>query len=332
MALPPTLNCIELDGFGPPEVMTLVSRPMLKPGAGEVLIKVAAAGVNRPDVLQRQGNYPPPPGASPIPGLEIAGTIVAQGGGVSDLSVGDEVCALVTGGGYADYAVAAAPLCLPVPKGFDMVQAAALPETFFTVWHNLFQRARLVAGESVLIHGGGSGIGTTAIQLAKVLGARVFATARGEQRVKACAALGCDRAIDYAAEDFVEVIKAETGGKGVEVVLDMVGGDYFPRNLACLAVEGRHVSIAHLRGNKAEFDIRTVMQRRLTLTGSTLRPRPVAEKALIAQGLRDRAWPLLGSGRVKPVIHATFPLARAAEAHRLMESGDHFGKIVLTVQ
>ncbi len=217
-----------------------------------------------------------------------------------------------------------------MPKSFDAVQSAALPETFFTVWHNLFQRGRLVAGESVLIHGGGSGIGTTAIQLAKVLGAKVFTTAKGSKRTKACADLGADRAIDYATEDFVEVIRAETGGKGVEVVLDMVGGDYLARNLACLAVEGRHVSIATLRGNSTPLDIRTVMQRRLTLTGSTLRPRPVVEKAVIAQALRDRAWPLLDSGRVKPVIHATFPLAQAAQAHKLMETGDHFGKIVLT--
>ncbi|HEY1720184.1 MAG TPA: NAD(P)H-quinone oxidoreductase [Magnetospirillaceae bacterium] len=331
MTLPESYNCIELDGFGPPEVMALMARPMLKPGGGEVLIKVEAAGVNRPDVLQRLGNYPPPPGASPILGLEIAGKIVARGGGVSDLSVGDYVCALVTGGGYATYALAAAPLCLPIPKNFNSVQAAALPETFYTVWHNLFQRGRLVAGESVLIHGGGSGIGTTAIQLAKVLGARVFATARGAERVKACADLGADRAIDYASEDFVEVIRDETKGKGVEVVLDMVGGDYLRRNLACLAVEGRHVSIATLRGATTDLDIRTLMQRRLTLTGSTLRPRSVTEKAVIAQGLRDRAWPLLDSGRVKPVIHATFPLAKAADAHRLMESGDHFGKIVLTI-
>jgi NADPH:quinone reductase len=329
MALPSTLTCVEFNGFGPPEVMRLATQPMLRPGGGEVLIQVAAAGVNRPDVLQRLGNYPPPPGASAIPGLEIAGTIVATGGGVSTLSVGDEVCALVTSGGYASHALAAAALCLPVPKRFDMVQAGALPETFFTVWHNLFQRGRLVAGESVLIHGGGSGIGTTAIQLAKALGARVFATARGEQRVAACAALGCDRAIDYAAEDFVAVVKAATDGRGVEVVLDMVGGDYLPRNLACLATEGRHVSIATLRGAEAPLDIRTVMTRRLTLTGSTLRPRSVADKAVIAQGLRERVWPMLDSGRVRPVIHATFPLARAADAHRLMESGEHFGKIVL---
>ena len=329
MTLPPTLRCIEFDGFGPPEVMRLVDRPMPRPGGGEVLIEVVAAGVNRPDVFQRMGNYPPPPGASSIPGLEIAGRIAATGGGVSDLSVGEAVCALVTGGGYANYALAAAPLCLPVPKGFDMVQAAALPETFFTVWHNLFQRGRLVAGESVLIHGGGSGIGTTAIQIAKALGARVFATARGADRVAACAALGCDRAIDYASEDFVAVIKAETEGQGVNVVLDMVGGDYLPRNLACLAIEGRHVSIATLRGAEAKLDIRIVMTRRLTLTGSTLRPRSVADKAIIAQGLRERVWPMLDSGRVRPVIHATVPLSRAPDAHRLMEGGEHFGKIVL---
>ena len=297
MALPSTMPCIEFDGFGPPEVMKLGTRPVPRPGAGEVLIKVAAAGINRPDVFQRMGNYPPPPGASDIPGLEVAGTIVASGGGLSDLSLGDKVCALVTGGGYAGYAVAAGTLCLPIPKGFDMMQAAALPETFFTVWHNVFQRGRLVAGESILIHGGGSGIGTTAIQLAKFLGARVFATARGPERVKACAALGCERAIDYSSEDFVAVIKQSTGGKGVEVVLDMVGGDYLARNIACLAVEGRHVSIATLRGNKVEIDVRQIMSKRLTITGSTLRPRSVAEKAVIAQGLRDRVWPLLELGQ-----------------------------------
>ena len=332
MALPATIHCIEISGGGgPPEVLKPVSRPMLRPGGGEVLIKVSAAGVNRPDVLQRQGHYPPPPGASDIPGLEIAGEIVAVGGGVSDLSVGDEVCALVTGGGYADYAVAAAPLCLPVPKGFSLIEAAAVPETFFTVWHNLFQRGKLVGGESVLIHGGGSGIGTTAIQLAKALASRVFATAGGPERVKAIAALGCDRAIDYKSEDFVEVIKTETDGVGVKVVLDMVGGDYLPRNLACLANEGRHVSIATLGGAQATIDLRLVMSKRLTLTGSTLRPRSVREKSFIAEGLRDRVWPLLGSGRVRPLIHATFPLDRAAEAHRMMESGAQIGKIVLTI-
>lgn len=331
MTLPSTMPCIEFDGFGPPEVMKLGARPVPRPGAGEVLIRVAAAGVNRPDIFQRMGNYPPPPGASDIPGLEVAGKIVASGGGLSDISVGDNVCALVTGGGYAGYVVAAGPLCLPIPKGFDKVQAAALPETFFTVWHNVFQRGRLAAGESILIHGGGSGIGTTAIQLSRMLGARVFATARGPERAKACAALGCERAIDYANEDFVAVIKESTGGKGVDLVLDMVGGDYVARNLACLAVEGRHVSIATLHGNQIELDLRLMMSKRLTLTGSTLRPRSVAEKAAIAQGLRERVWPLLDSGRVRPVVQATFPLARAADAHRLMESGDLFGKIVLTV-
>lgn len=331
MTLPSTMPCIEFDGFGPPEVMKLGARAVPRPGAGEVLIRVAAAGVNRPDIFQRMGNYPPPPGASDIPGLEVAGKIVASGGGLSDISVGDHVCALVTGGGYAGYVVAAGPLCLPIPKGFDMVQAAALPETFFTVWHNVFQRGRLVAGESILIHGGGSGIGTTAIQLSRMLGARVFATARGPERVKACAALGCERAIDYASEDFVAVVEEATGGKGVDLVLDMVGGDYVARNLACLAVEGRHVSIATLHGNQIGLDLRLMMSKRLTLTGSTLRPRSVAEKAAIAQGLRERVWPLLDSGRVRPVVQATFPLARAADAHRLMESGDLFGKIVLTI-
>jgi NADPH2:quinone reductase len=331
MALPDSMACIELKTFGPPEHLALGARPLPVPGAGEVLIEVAAAGINRADLLQRMGNYHPPPGASDILGLEVAGTVVARGGGIKDLSLGDDVCALITGGGYAGYAVAAAALCLPVPKGLSFVQAAALPEAFYTVWHNLFQRGRLALGESALVHGGASGIGTAAIQVAKLLGSRVFVTARGADRCKACVALGAERAIDYETEDFVKVINAATEGRGVDVVLDMVGGDYFPRNLACLAVDGRHVSIATQRGSHTALDLRLVMGKRFTVTGSALRTRTVAEKATIAQGLRERVWPLLDSGRVRPVIHATFPLARAAEAHRLMEAGGHFGKIVLTV-
>lgn len=331
MALPATMTCIELPRFGGPEVLIPATRPLPAPGRGEVLVKIAAAGVNRPDLMQRAGYYPPPPGASDIPGLELAGTVVALGDDVASLSEGDFVCALVSGGGYAEYAIAAAPLCLPIPKGLTLVQAAAIPETFFTVWHNMFMRGRLQPGECVLIHGGTSGIGSAAIQLAKAHGAHVFATARGPAKVAACTRLGADRAIDYAAEDFVAVIAKETGGRGVDVVIDIVGGDYFARNIDCLAVEGRHVSVSTLQGYKCEINLRTVMTRRLTLTGSTLRPRPVADKATIAAGLRETVWPWIEAGKVAPVIHATFPLREARAAHALMEEGSHIGKVVLTV-
>ncbi|MBX6321592.1 MAG: NAD(P)H-quinone oxidoreductase [Rhodospirillaceae bacterium] len=324
------MTVVEIAGPGSPEVLKPARRPVPRPGAGEVLIAVAAAGVNRPDVMQRQGKYPPPPGASDIPGLEVAGTVVAAGPGTQGIGIGDAVCALVSGGGYAEYCVAPAPQCLPVPAGLSMVEAAALPETFFTVWTNVFERGRLKAGETVLVHGGASGIGTTAIQLARALGARVFTTAGSDEKCRACERLGAERAINYRTEDFVAVVQEATGGRGVDVVLDMVGGAYVERNLKCLAVEGRHVSIATQQGARIDLNLITVMQRRLWLTGSTLRPRSVAEKGAIAAALREKVWPLLDAGTVRPVIHATFPLAQAAEAHALMEAGGHIGKIVLT--
>jgi NADPH:quinone reductase len=322
---------IEIREPGEPDVLVPVERPIPTPGSGEVLIKVAAAGVNRPDLMQRRGRYPPPPGASDIPGLEIAGTVDRLGSDVSPWKVGDDICALVAGGGYAEYCVAPAPQCLPVPRGLDIVSAAAIPETFFTVWTNVFERGRLAAGESILIHGGASGIGTTAIQLARARGARVFATAGSPDKCAACERLGAERAINYKETDFLEAVRAATGGRGVDVVLDMVGGDYFPRNIDALAVEGRLVEIATLRGAKAEITIPTVMQRRLTITGSTLRARAVAEKGAIAQAVRTHVWPLVESGAVKPIIHQTFPLADAAAAHRVLEAGAHIGKVVLVV-
>jgi NADPH2:quinone reductase len=321
---------IEIRQPGEPEVLVPVERPMPVPAAGEVLIRVAAAGVNRPDVFQRRGRYAPPPGASDIPGLEVSGVIEALGPGQSEWRVGDAVCALVTGGGYAEYCVAPAPQCLPLPRGMAMITAGAIPETFFTVWTNVFQRGRLQQDESLLVHGGSSGIGTTAIQLAKARGARVFATAGSAEKCAACERLGAERAINYRDADFVASIRDLTGGRGVDVVLDMVGGDYFARNIEVLAVEGRLVEIATLQGVKAEVNLQTIMGRRLTITGSTLRPRPVADKAAIAAELRREVWPLLESGAVKPIVHATFPLRDAAEAHRVMESSNHIGKLLLT--
>jgi len=325
------MKAIEITKPGPPDVLVVAERPKPSPAAGEVLVKVSAAGVNRPDVMQRMGQYPPPPGVTDIPGLEIAGVVEEVGAGVREWHAGDRVCALVAGGGYAEYCVAPAPQCLPVPKGMDFVHAAAIPETFFTVWTNVFERGRLKPGESVLVHGGSSGIGTTAIQLAHALGSRVFATAGTAEKCAACEKLGAARGINYREEDFVAAVKRLTGGKGVDVVLDMVGGDYVPRNMDALAMDGRLVSIAVVNGVKATINILTMMQKRLTLTGSTLRVRPVAEKGAIAAGLRQHVWPLLESGQVSPVIHATFPLGDAAEAHRLMESGRHIGKLVLVV-
>jgi putative PIG3 family NAD(P)H quinone oxidoreductase len=322
---------IEIREPGEPDVLVPVERPMPVPAAGEVLIKVAAAGVNRPDVMQRRGRYPPPPGAPDIPGLEVAGTIDAVGSNVDELKTGDTVCALVAGGGYAEYCVAPAPQCLPAPRGLDLVSAAAIPETFFTVWTNVFERGRLRAGESILVHGGSSGIGTTAIQLARAHGARVFATAGSPEKCAACERLGAERAINYRDADFLEAVRAATGGKGVDVVLDMVGAEYFARNIDALAVEGRLVEIATLRGAKAELTIPTIMQRRLTITGSTLRPRSVAEKGAIARALHAHVWPLLESGAVKPIVYKTFPLTHAADAHRVMEAGEHIGKLVLVV-
>ena len=324
------MTAIEISEPGGPGVLVPAQRDVPRPAPGEVLVAVEAAGVNRPDVMQRRGLYPPPPGASDIPGLEIAGTVVAHGEGVDAPAVGARVCALVTGGGYAGYCTAPAPLCLPVPGGFDAAEAAALPETFFTVWTNVFDRARLAAGESILVHGGSSGIGTTAIQLARAFGATVYVTAGSKAKCDACLALGADAAVNYRDEDFVERIGALTGGRGVDVVLDMVAGDYVPRNLKCLATEGRLVIIAVQRGPKiGELNVLPVMLKRLTVTGSTLRPRTVGQKAAIARALEDKVWPLLEAGAVKPIVHSRFPLSGAADAHRLMESGEHIGKIVL---
>ena len=330
-SLPESMTAIEIREPGDPEVLVPASRPLPEPGTGEVLIQVAAAGVNRPDVLQRMGGYPPPPGASDIPGLEVAGSVAALGEAVSGLSVGDAVTALVTGGGYAQYCAAPAVQCLPVPKGYDMGRAAALPETFFTVWVNVFQRSALKPGEVFLVHGGTSGIGTTAIQLAKALGSRVFATAGSPEKVKACEDLGAERGINYREEDFVAVVKEATDGKGVDVILDMVGGDYIQRDLKALAPDGRLSFIAFLGGPKAEVNFTTVMLKRLTITGSTLRARSVDFKADVAAELKEQVWPLLDSGQVAPVMAASFPLEEAAQAHALMESSSHIGKIVLTV-
>jgi NADPH:quinone reductase len=331
MSVPVAMSVVEIAAPGGPEQLKLAQRPVPTPQEGEVLVRVAAAGVNRPDVMQRQGKYPAPPGASDLPGLEIAGEIVALGPKVSGRSVGEAVCALLPGGGYAAYAVAAAPLCLPIPTGVSMVEAAAIPETFFTVWTNLFDRGRCKAGETVLIHGGTSGIGTTAIQLAAAWGARVFATAGSDDKARACERLGAVRGINYRTEDFVDVMRAQTGGKGVDVTLDMVAGSYVPRNLEIAALEGRIVVISLLGGSRAEINMGLILTKRLTLTGSTLRARTVAQKAEVADAVHKNIWPLLAAGRVRPVIHATFPLADASEAHRLMETSNHIGKIVLTI-
>ena len=336
MTLPASMTAIEIAAPGGPEALRATTRPLPKPGPGEVLIRVRAAGVNRPDVLQRKGGYPPPAGASDLPGLEVAGEVVAlgpPGPPVPDamrwaVEVGDKVTALLAGGGYAEYAAAPAVQCLPVPDGMGWAEAAGLPETFFTVWTNVFQRARLRPGESILVHGGSSGIGTTAIQLAHAFDSVVFATAGSDDKVKACAELGCARAINYRTEDFAEVIRASPA-KGVDVILDMVGGPYFAKNLDALNTEGRLVHIAALQGAKVELNIAKMMQKRLTITGSTLRPRSPVEKGLIAAELKARVWPLLSTGRIKPILYKTFPLAEADKAHALMESGEHIGKIVL---
>ena len=330
-ALPQEMNVAELAGFGGPEVLKPARRPVPKPGSEEVLIAVAAAGVNRPDVLQRQGNYTPPPGASDLPGLEVAGTVAAVGAGVKDWKVGDPAMALVAGGGYAEYCAAPAPQCLPVPRGFSMIEAAAVPETFFTVWTNVFDRGRLKSGETFLVHGGSSGIGTTAIQLAHEFGAKVITTVGGGDKAAACRKLGADLAINYREADFVKEVMKATGDKGADLILDMVGGDYINRNLACLAVDGRLVQIAFLQGSKAEINLAAVMMKRQTITGSTLRPRSVAQKGEIAAALKREVLPLLEAGKAKPVIFKTLKLAEAAEAHRLMESSAHIGKIVLTI-
>ena len=323
------MTCVEIAAPGGPEVLRLGERPTPAPAPDEVLIAVAAAGVNHADLLQRRGRYPPPPGASDVPGLEVAGTVAAVGAGVDGWRPGDAVCALVAGGGYAAYCAVPAGQVLPVPAGLDAVAAAALPEAVFTVWTNLFDRARLAAGERLLVHGGASGIGTTAIQLAVALGARVFATAGTPEKCAACERLGAERAIDYRAADFVAEIEALAGG--VDVILDMVGGDYLARNLGLLASEGRLVQIAFLGGAQAEVDLAAVMRKRLTITGSTLRARAVEDKAAIAAAVAARVWPLVEAGALAPVIDAVFPLAEAAAAHRRLESGEHIGKIVLRV-
>lgn len=332
MSIPASMRAVEITRPGAPDVLKPGSRPVPQPKAGEVLVKVAAAGVNRPDVLQRTGNYPAPAGASDIPGLEIAGTVAALGEGASGWKHGDALCALVQGGGYAEYCTAPAPQCLPLPRGLSMAEAASLPETYFTVWTNVFDRAALKPGESFLVQGGSSGIGVAAIQMAKAFGHKVFATAGSVEKCEACTKLGADRAINYRTEDFVEIVKRDTGGRGVDVILDMVGGDYVPRELKALADEGRIVMIAFLGGARTQLDLGELMRRRLTLTGSTLRPRPIEFKGAIARSLREKVWPLIESGKIRPVIYRTFALGEAAQAHALMESGAHIGKIVLSVE
>ena len=333
MVLPVQMTRIEMDGAGAPEVMKMATGPLPEPKPDEVLIKVLAAGVNRPDIAQRQGSYPPPPGASPILGLEVAGEVVAAGNAMAGWKIGDRVCALTNGGGYAEYCTAPALQCLPWPRGYDAVRAAALPETFFTVWANLFQAGRLRGSEKALIHGGTSGIGVTAIKLAREFGATVYATAGTDEKCSACVQLGCDAAINYKTEDFGARIKELTGGRGVDVILDMVGGPYATRNIRSLGMDGRLVLIAFLGGSKvSEFDFAQVMVRRLTITGSTMRPRTTAQKGQIAAELREKVWPVLDAGRCAPVIHATYRLDQVVEAHKLMESSQHIGKIMLTVQ
>lgn len=332
MTLPETMRFVDLPSFGAPEVMTFATGPLPTPKAGEILVKVQAAGINRPDVAQRQGAYPPPKDASPVLGLEISGEIVALGDGVSEFSIGDHVCGLANGGGYAQYCVIPVGQALPFPKGYDAVKAAALPETFFTVWANLFQMAGLTEGETVLIHGGSSGIGTTAIQLAKAFGAEVYTTAGSKEKCDACEKIGAKRAINYREEDFAEVVKAETGGKGVDVILDMIGASYFEKNLASLAKDGCLSIIAFLGGNITEkVDLRPIMVKRLTVTGSTMRPRTADEKRAIRDELVSQVWPLLEAGTIAPVIHDIIDFDHVADGHRLMETSNHIGKIVMRV-
>ncbi|MFB3103260.1 MAG: NAD(P)H-quinone oxidoreductase [Alphaproteobacteria bacterium] len=326
------MTAIEITESGGPEVLQPVERPIPEPGPGEILIAVAAAGVNRPDVVQRLGLYPPPPGASDLPGLEVAGEVAAVGEEVTEWKEGDRVCALVSGGGYAQYATAPAAQVLRVPAGLDSIQAAGIPETFFTVWTNMFDRGHLAAGESILIHGGSSGIGTTAIQLAREFGATAYVTVGNAEKARFCEELGAVKAINYREQDFVEEIKSITDGAGVDVILDIVGGDYLPRNIRLLRVEGRLLQVSLMGGSKGELDLGRVMRNRLTVTGSTLRPRSVAQKGEIAASLRERVWPLFEAGKIGPVIHQTFPLAEASRAHELMETSAHIGKIILSVE
>jgi NADPH2:quinone reductase len=329
--VPQSMTAIEIRGKGGPEVLVPVTLPTPQPGPGQILIRSAAAGVNRPDISQRMGHYPPPSGHSPLPGLEIAGEVAAIGAGVRRWKPGDKVCALINGGGYAEYAIAEETSALPIPAGLDLIHAAAVPETFFTVWHNVFERGALKAGEWFMVHGGASGIGTTAIQLAKAFGARVIATAGSLEKCKVCTDLGADRAINYRSEDFAAVCKEVTGGKGVNVTLDMVGGDYTDRNIIAAAEDGRIVQIATLQGAEVKINLARLYVKRVTLTGSTLRPRSREAKAGFARALEEKVWPLFAEGKLKVVIDSTFPLTRAANAHRRMEEGSHIGKIVLTV-
>ena len=328
-ALPATMTCIEITKYGGPEVLVPATRPVPRPKAGEILIKVSATAVNRPDISQRQGNYAPPPGASDLPGLEASGTVAELGEGVSGWTVGDEICALTPGGAYAEYCVVPAPQCLPLPKGFDLLHAAALPENYFTVWHNLFERGQLKAGETVLIHGGASGIGTTAIQLAKSFGATVLTTVRTKEKADAVKALGADHAILYKDNDWAAEVKKLSGG--VDVVLDMVAGDYLPKNLSLLKLDGRCVVIAVQGGATATISAGFLMVNRLTLTGSTLRPQSIESKGRMARGLKEKVWPLLEGGKIKPIIYKTFPLRDAAGAHAELERADHVGKVMMTV-
>ena len=329
MSVPSTMRVVDIAGFGPPERLAIRERPVPSPGSGELLVKVAAAGVNRADVMQRAGNYPPPPGASDVLGLEVSGTVAAVSPGVRGWGVGDELCALVSGGGYAEYCTAPAAQCLPIPEGVDLVAAAALPEACFTVWTNVYERGRLVAGESVLVHGGSSGIGTTAVPLAHLTGARVFATAGSADKCAACERLGAERAINYQTDDFVTAVKEATNGRGVDLILDIVGGPYLQRNLDTLAMEGRLVLIGLMGGARTELDLAQVMSKRLILTGSTLRSRTVKQKGAIADAVRDSVWPHISAKRLGPVVHATFPLSDAADAHRVMETSTHVGKLLL---
>jgi len=322
---------VEISRPGGPEVLVPAERPMPVPGPGQVLIKVAAAGINRPDLLQRGGKYPPPPGASDLPGLEVAGEIVAGDAALAGFAIGDKVCALTPGGGYAEYCLTHARHCLPIPEGLSMEEAASLPETFFTVWINVFDRAKLAIGESLLVHGGASGIGTTAIQLARAFGHTVYATVGSDERVTAVEALGAARGINYRTQDFAQEVRQLTDGRGVDVILDMVGGSYIPRDIECLADDGRIAIIALQGGTKAEVDLTHLLRRRISISGSALRPRSDAYKGQIASALREHVWPLFAEGKLRPLVHASFPLGQAGDAHRLMESGAHVGKIVLTV-
>ena len=332
MAAPQTMTCIAIKEYGGPEMLQPETRPTPVPGAGEILVKVHAAGVNRPDVSQRLGKYPPPPGASDLPGLEIAGEVTALGDGVTRWKVGDKVCALAHGGGYAQFCLVHETHALTIPTGFSMIEAAAVPETFFTVWVNAFMTGKLSAGETALVHGGSSGIGTTAIMLAKAIGAKFIVTAGSDEKCEACVKLGADLAINYRTKDYVAEVKAFTGGKGVNVVLDMVGGPYVQRNMECAGMDARLVQIAYQQGYKiADFDMRPISAKRLVMTGSTLRPRTVEQKAAIADSLRERVWPLLSDGKIRPIIDSTYPLSEASKAHARMETSAHVGKIVLTV-